>query len=155
VNDDITSEQAHEALGVADEARRRVAAEIGLPRAYWWAMAAGWLVLGVLGDLGPVWLATVATLGFGIGHATVAARVLNGRRQSDRLQVSAAVAGRRTPLIVVVMLLGLVALTVAAGMALNAEGAAHPGIWAALIVAVLTGFGGPQILQVLRHWARA
>ncbi len=155
MDDDLAPEQAREALGAAEEARRRVAAEIGLLRAYWWAMAAGWLVLGGLGDVGPAWLAMVATLGFGIGHATVAARLLNGRRQSDRVQVSAAVAGRRTPLIVVGMLLSLVVLTIAAAITLHADGAAHPGIWAALFVAVLVGFGGPQMLQVLRHWTRA
>lgn len=151
----MTPEQARSALDLAEGARDRVADEIGLPRGYWWAMAAGWLVLGVIGDLGPAWLVTAATIVFGAGHSTVASRLLDGRRRTQRLQVSAAVAGRRTPLIVVGMLVGLVGVTIGAGFALDADGARHPGIWAAVLVAAVVGFGGPEILRVLRRWARA
>ncbi|MFG2480645.1 hypothetical protein [Streptomyces fagopyri] len=153
--DDIAPEQARIALDAADRARRQVAEEVGLPRGYWWAMAAGWVVLGVLGNLLPSWLAGIATVGFGAGHAVLASRLLDGRRRTDRLQVSAAVAGRRIPLVVVGMLLGLVALTVLAALALDADGAGHPGIWAVVLVAAVVGFGGPEILRVLRRWVRA
>ena len=37
----ITPEQARAALDAAERARRQVAAEVGLPRGYWWALAAG------------------------------------------------------------------------------------------------------------------
>ncbi|MFD0431810.1 hypothetical protein ACFQ60_45460 [Streptomyces zhihengii] len=53
------------------------------------------------------------------------------------------------------MLLGLVAVTVVAALALDADGAAHAALWAALPVAAVIGFGGPEILTVLRRWARA
>lgn len=151
----MTPEQARAALDLAAGARERVADEIDLPRGYRWAMAAGWLVLGVIGDLGPAWSVTAARIVFGAGHSTVASRLLDGRRRTQRLQVSAAVAGRRTPLIVVGMLVGLVGVTVGAGFALDADGARHPGIWAAVLVGVVVGFGGPEILQLLRRWARA
>ncbi|MFD0500012.1 hypothetical protein [Streptomyces rhizosphaericus] len=95
--DNIVPEQARTALDAADRARRQVAEEVGLPRGYWWAMAAGWILLGVLGNVLPPWLAGVATVGFGVGHGVLAPRLLDGRRRTDRLQVSAAVAGRRTP----------------------------------------------------------
>ncbi len=153
--EETTPEQARSALDLAEGARERVADEIGLPRGYWWAMAAGWLVLGVIGDLGPAWLVTAATIVFGAGHSTVASRLLDGRRRTQRLQVSAAVAGRRTPLIVVGMLVGLVGVTIGAGFALDADGARHPGIWAAVLVGAVVGFGGAEILRVLRRWARA
>lgn len=153
--DDIAPQQARTALDVADRARRQVAEEVGLPRIYWWAMAAGWLVLGVLGSVLPAWLAGAATAGFGIGHGVLASRLLDGRRRTDRLRVSAAVAGRRTPLVVVGMLFVLVGVTLVAALALDASGADHAGIWAAGVVAVLIGFGGPDILRVLRRWARA
>ncbi|UNZ21145.1 hypothetical protein [Streptomyces sp. 891-h] len=149
------AEQAGDALGLVDHAQRQVAAEVGLPRGYWWAMAAGWLVLSLIAHAGPVWLAAVATVGFGVGHSAFAARLLSGRRRTSGLQVSAAVAGRRIPLIVVGMLLGLVGITVVVALALNADGADHPAIWAALLTAAITGFGGPDILRVLRRWARA
>jgi len=105
---DISPEEARSALGVAADARRRVAEEVGLPRWYWWAMAAAWVVLGVLGDVGPWWLSSAATLAFSVGHSTVASRLLAGRQRTQQLQVSADVAGRRTPMVVIGMLLGLV-----------------------------------------------
>ncbi|MEU1668332.1 hypothetical protein ABZ547_33075 [Streptomyces sparsogenes] len=153
--DNIAPEQARAALEAADRARLLVAGEVGLPRGYWWAMAGGWLLLGVLGTVLPPWPAGIATLGFGAGHSVLASRLLDGRRRTDRLQVSAAVAGRRVPLVVIGMLLGLAGVTVLAALALHADGAGHAGIWAAVLVAAVVGFGGPEILRVLRRWARA
>ncbi|QIS20594.1 hypothetical protein [Nocardia terpenica] len=153
--DDITAEQARAALDAADRARRRVAAEVGLPRGYWWVLAVGWLLLGVVGQYGPWWLITVATVAFGAGHSMLASRLLDGRRRTQRLRVSSAVARHRTPVVVVGMLLALVAVTIGVGFALAADGARHADIWAAVLAAAIAGFGGPQILRVLRRWARA
>lgn len=155
MSEDITPEQARAALDAAEAARRRVAAEIGLPRAYWWALAAGWVVLGVLGDLGPMWLATMATVIFSLGHSVLASRLLDGRQRTSHVRVSAEMAGRRTAVIVVAMLIGLVCVTIVAGMALHADGARHAGIWASVIVAAVVGFGGPEILRVLHGRAPA
>ncbi|MGW6118016.1 hypothetical protein ACWFRF_03155 [Nocardia sp. NPDC055165] len=153
--ENIAPDQARAALAAIEHARRRVAEEVGLPRGYWWAMAAGWVVLGVIGDLGPSWLIIAATLIFGAGHSFVASRLLGGRRRTDQVHVSAAVAGRRTPIVVVGMLFALVGLTIGVAMALNADGDRNPGIWAGVLVAAIIGFGGPEILRVLRHWFRA
>ena len=153
--ENVAPDQARAALDAVKRARRRVAEEVGLPRGYWWAMAAGWVVLGLIGDLGPQWLIIVATLIFGAGHSFVASRLLNGRRRTDQVQVSAAVAGRRTPIVVVGMLFALVALTIGVAMALDADGDRNPGSWAGVVVAAIIGFGGPEILRVLRHWFRA
>ncbi len=153
--DDIAPEQALAALETADRARRRVAEEVGLPRGYWWGMAAGWLVLGTVNHVGPAWLASALTVGFGVGHSVLASRLLDGRRRTDGLRVSAAVAGGRTPLVVVGMLLALIGFTVLAALVLDADGARHPDIWAAVLTAAVVGFGGPEILRVLRRWVRA
>lgn len=152
--DNVAPDQARAALDAVERARRHVAAEVGLPRGYWWAMAAGWVALGVIGDLGPQWLAIVATLIFGAGHAFLASRLLSGRHRTDQVQVSAAVAGSRTAIVVVGMLLALVALTIGVAVALDADGDRNPGIWAGVLVAAIIGFGGPEILRVLRHWFR-
>ncbi|MCF2526922.1 hypothetical protein [Yinghuangia soli] len=151
---DTAPDQARAALDAVDRAQRHVADEVGLPRGYWWAMAAGWIVLGVLGSLAP-WAGGTATAAFGAGHAIAASRLLDGRRRTAQLQVSAAVAGRRTPLVVIGMLIALVAVTIAAALAMHADGAEHASIWAAVLVAAVIGFGGPEILRVLRRWARA
>lgn len=146
---------ASAALAAIERARLRVADQVGLPRVYWWGMAAGWVLLGVLGDLGPAWLSSAATVAFGAAHATVASRLLDGRRRTRGVRVSAAVAGRRTPLVVIGMLLALVALTVGFAIALDADGAGHPAIWAAVVVGAVVGLGGPEILRVLRRLVRA
>jgi hypothetical protein len=99
--DPIASHEAGEALAAVARARRQVADEVGLPRGYWWGMAAGWVVLGAVG-----------------------------------------------------MLVLLVALTVAAALLIDADGAGHAAIWAALVVAPVVGFGGPEILRTLRRWVR-
>ncbi|WP_328398307.1 hypothetical protein [Nocardia sp. NBC_00416] len=153
--ENVAPDQARAALDAVERARGRVAREVGLPRGYWWAMAAGWVVLGLIGDLGPQWLIITATLIFGVGHSFAASRLLNGRRRTDQVQVSAAVAGRRTPIVVVGMLCALVALTLGVAMALDADGDRSPGIWAGVLVAAIIGFGGPEILRVLRHWFHA
>ncbi|MET8797637.1 hypothetical protein ABZV91_14510 [Nocardia sp. NPDC004568] len=153
--DNVAPDQARAALDTVEQARRRVAQEVGLPRGYWWAMAAGWITLCVIGDLGPQWLVVAATLIFGAGHAVIASRLLNGRRRTEQVRVSAAVAGRRTPFVVVGMLFALVALTLGVAMVLNADGDHHPGIGAGVLVAAIIGFGGPEILRVLRRWFRA
>ncbi|AYF75355.1 hypothetical protein D7D52_17440 [Nocardia yunnanensis] len=152
---EIDPEQARAALDAAGRARRQVAEEVGLPRGYWWAMGCGWVFLGVIGQFAPGWVVAVATLAFGAGHATVASRWLDGRRRTGQVRVSAQVAGRRTPLVVIGMLLGLVALTVAAAVVLEADGAAHAPLWSAVLVAAIIGFGGPEMLRVGRRWVRA
>ncbi len=151
----VTPRDARAALDAVDHARARVAGEVGLPQWYWGLLAAAWMALGAIGDLGPQWLAVVATVAFGVAHSTVAARRLDGRRRTGRLQVRSDVAGRRTPAVVIGMLLALVAVTIAAGFVLHTDGARHPGIGAAILVAVIVGLGGDTMLRVLRRWARA
>jgi hypothetical protein len=53
------------------------------------------------------------------------------------------------------MLVLLVALTVAAALLIDADGAGHAALWAAVVVAAVVGFGGPEILRTLRRWVRA
>jgi hypothetical protein len=53
------------------------------------------------------------------------------------------------------MLFALVAVTIAAGIALNADGARHPGIAAAVLVSAVVALGGPDILRVLRRVVKA
>jgi len=58
-------------------------------------------------------------------------------------------------MVVIGMLVALVAVTIADGFALNADGARHAGIGAAVFVAAIIGFGGPVILRLLRRWVDA
>ena len=64
--------EARAALLDVERRRRRVIDEIDVPAWYWWMLAGGWLVLGVVGDLTPVAVSAVATLVFGAVHAAIA-----------------------------------------------------------------------------------
>lgn len=142
----VTSGEASEALGAVDAATRRMAAEVGLPRWYWWVMGGGWLGMGVLSDLAPAWVASAATLGFGMAHASLAPRLLHGRQRTDGVRVSADVAGRHVGALVLALLLVLVGLGVGVALVLDADGARHAAIWAGLIIGILAAFGGPDLL---------
>ncbi|MFV8163510.1 hypothetical protein ACNQVK_15700 [Mycobacterium sp. 134] len=152
---DPTPADARAALDAVDRATARVADEVGLPRWYWWILAAGWVFLGIVGDFGPQWLVIAATIGFGAVHSVIASRRLDGRRRTNRLQVSADTAWRRIPLVVIGMLIALVGLTIAVGFALGADGTRHAGTAAAVFVAAVVGLGGPEILRTLCRWTRA
>lgn len=147
----ISPEDAQDALESVARAGRQIADEVGMPRRYWWGMAGGWLALGVIADVGPSWLSIAATLLFGAGHAALASRLLDGRSRTHGVRVSAAVAGHRTPVLVLVLLLALVALTVGVALALHADGMGHPATAAAVLTAAIVGFGGPDLLRVLRR----
>ncbi|MGV9712207.1 hypothetical protein ACWDTI_16260 [Gordonia sp. NPDC003424] len=146
-----TPEQARAALAAAERAEQQVTAEIGLPRAYWWCMAGGWMALGAIGQFAPAWVTTVATIVFAVAHSMVASRLFDGTRASRHLQVSRAVADRRIPFLIIGILLAAVAFTIAAAIALDADGAGHPSLWAGVIVGLVIGFGEPDLLRALRH----
>lgn len=146
-----TPEQATDALGLVDRAHQRATATVGLPRWYWWAMAGGWVALGVVAEFAPPWAAIVATITFGAAHAAVASRLLDGRRPSAHVRLARNVADRRIPLLVIGILLCAVALTVGLALALQAEGLKHPALWAGVFVAAVIGFGGPELLRGARR----
>src|SRR5690349_21575993 len=98
---EITEGDARLALSSIDVRRRQVIAEIDMPWWYWWGVGLGWVALGVVSDLGPVWASIAATLAFGAVHSAVAQRVLSGRHRSGQLSVRADVVNRRIPVLVV------------------------------------------------------
>src|SRR6478735_1553204 len=110
----IDESDARSALTAVEYSRQQVIAEIDMPRWYWLGLAAGWIGLGVVADVGPGWLGLVAALVFGAAHAAVAQHVLSGRRRSASLSVRAELAGTHVAALVIGFLLGLVAFTVAA-----------------------------------------
>ena len=149
-----TKAEAQVALHGAEQARQRVIDQIGMPRWYWWGLAACWIVLGVLADLNaPWWLLSGATLAVGAGHSYVFQRLVGGRRRTADVKVRADVAGRHAHMLVIAFLLGLVGVTVALALALDADGAANPSIWASVFVAILLLLGGPRVMLWIRDRA--
>jgi hypothetical protein len=51
------------------------------------------------------------------------------------------------------LLLGLVGLTAAVALALDADGAGHPSIWASVFAATLLLLGGPRMMARIRERA--
>jgi hypothetical protein len=149
----VTPQEARAALDTLDRDRLRVIEEIDLPRWYWWGLALGWIALGFITDLRHAWITAAATLVFGAVHATVAPRVASGRHRTQRLSVSAELAGRRTFGLVIGGLIVLAGLTIAGALALSADGARHPVTIASMFVAVMIMLGGPMLLASVRRRA--
>jgi hypothetical protein len=149
----VTPLEARAALDTIERGRLRVIDEIDVPRWYWWGLAIGWVVLGVIADLGHPWLTTVCTFIFGTVHASVAPRVITGRHRSDNLSVRASLAPPHLARIVIGCLIALGALTVALSLLANADGAGHPTTAASIVVAVIILLGGPLLLGEVRKRA--
>jgi hypothetical protein len=155
MGDHISQTDATAALRSIEHSRQQVLAEIDMPRWYWWALAAGWVVVGVVADAGRPWLSAAATLVFGAAHASVAPRVLSGRHGSPQLSIRADMVSRHVPALVIGFLLVMGAATVVLGFAAEADGAGHPATIASIVVAVAVGGGGPALMAGVRRRARA
>jgi uncharacterized membrane protein len=151
--DEITPQDARAALAAVERSRLGVIGEIDLPGWYWWSVALGWVALGVVTDLRNPWLTSVCTLLFGAAHSTIAARVADGRHRSDRVSVSAAVAGTHVARWVFTGLIGLAVVTVAGAIALSEDGARHPVTETSVAVAVAIVLGGPLMMARIRQHA--
>jgi hypothetical protein len=150
MEDSVTSDEARAALRTIDRERGRVVEQISLPPWYLWGLAIGWVVLGVIADIGPTWLTSVATCIFGAGHASVAPRVIDGRHGSERLRVGRDVVGRRISMMVIGALIALAGLTVAAALAIRADGARHAVTIASVLVATIVLLGGHHLIAIGR-----
>src|SRR4051794_4337071 len=122
----ITPSDARASLDTVQRSRRSVLDEVGVPAWYWWGVALGWVVLGVIADLGHPWLTTAATLVFGAVHSTVAPRVVSGRNRSSQLSVRGDVAGRHLAAVGLGGLVALAPLTVGGALILAAHGPPPP-----------------------------
>jgi hypothetical protein len=149
----IDDAEARFALSSIEERRRQVIAEINVPPWYWLALAAGWVALGVISDFAPGWVVIAATLLFGAAHATVAPRVLSGRRASSQLSVRGELVDRRIPILIIGLLVVMVAVTVVLALLLHADGARHPATWASVVVAALLLVEGPALMGTVRRRA--
>jgi MFS family permease len=147
----IDDTEARLALRSIEERRRQVVAEINVPAWYWLALAAGWVVLGVIADYTPSWVDVAATVLFGAGHASIAPRVLSGRRASSQLSVRSELVDRRIPILIIGLLVVMVAVTVVLAVLLHDDGARHPTIWASLVVAASLLGAGPALMAAVRR----
>ncbi len=151
MDNDITAEDAQQALRSIDHERRRVIDEVGLPRWYWWSLAIAWVLLGVATDLGNAWVTGGATVLFGAAHAAFASRLFSGRHRSRQLSVRASIVGRRVPTILFGALIALAAASVAVGFAVDADGAEHASTIAACFAATAILCGGPTLMTAIRR----
>jgi hypothetical protein len=149
----INETEARLALTSIERRRQQVAAEINVPRWYWFVLAAGWIVLGVLADFAPAWATSAATLLFGAVHATVAPRVLSGRRASSRLSVHGNLVSRRIPLLVIGFLVVMTLVTIGLALLFDADGARHPATLASVVVGAVLVSGGPSLMGFVRRRA--
>lgn len=149
----ISEADARLALNSIAERRRQAIAEIDMPPWYWWGLAAGWVAVGVVVDLGNVWATSVATLVFGAVHAAVAPRVLSGRHRSRRMSVHRDLVSRHVPALVLGFVVAMGAATTGLGFLADADGAEHPGTIASVVVALAVLAGGPALMRAVRRRA--
>jgi hypothetical protein len=149
----IDDAEAQFALSSIEERRRQVIAEINVPRWYWLALAAGWVALGVISDFAPPWVDIAATVLFGAAHASIAPRVLSGRRASSQLSVRGELVDRHIPILVIGLLVVMAAVTVGLALLLHLDGARHPATWASVVVAALLLVEGPALMGTVRRRA--
>jgi hypothetical protein len=149
----VSASEAQVALDTIERSRLSVIDEIDVPWWYWWGLALGWIALGVIADVGPGWLTSVATVAFGAAHASVAPRVISGRHASRNVSVRAAHAPPHLAKIVIGGLVALGALTVGLALLALSDGAEHPVTIASVIVAVIIVLGGPLLLSAARKRA--
>lgn len=115
------------------------------PLWYWWSLAVGWIVIGVVIDLGRPWITAIATFLFGTMHAIIYPYAIGWRQRSPRsLSMGVVVIGS---------LIVLAALTAVVTVLLTADGADHPATAASIYVATLVLLGGPALMSWLRHFA--
>ena len=150
---EMTQSEARAALGEIERSRRQVIDEIDMPQWYWRGLALGWVGLGFVTDLRHPWVTAVATLVFGAVHSAVSHLVIGGRQRTTQLSVRAEVAGRHTPLLVFLGLVGLAALTILGSLAASADGARHPVTVVSIVVALLIVLGGPRVMAAVRDRA--
>ena len=153
MSNSVGASEARSALTAVEHSRQQVIAEIDMPRWYRLGLAAGWIGLGVIADIGAGWLVAAATLAFGAAHAAAAQNVLSGRRRSGALSVRAELVGSHIPALVIGFLLGLVLLTVAAALLIDADGADHPSTIAGVMAAIAVALGGPELMAEVRRRA--
>jgi hypothetical protein len=149
----IDDAEAQFALSSIEERRRQVIAEIDVPRWYWFSLAAGWVALGVISDFAPPWVDIAATVLFGAAHASIAPRVLSGRRASSQLSVRGELVDRHIPILVIGLLVVMAAVTVGLALLLHLDGARHPATWASVVVAALLLVEGPALMGTVRRRA--
>jgi hypothetical protein len=144
--EDISDNEVRLALADIEQRRRQVIAEAGLPRWYWWGLAAGWIGLGIIGQLDHPWLTIAATVCFGAAHASIAGRILSGRHRSRQLSVRSDVVNPHIPALVIGFLLMMIGTTVLLAVLADSAGARYPSVIASVIVAVAVVVGGPWLL---------
>ncbi len=149
----ISETEARFALSSIERRRLQVVAEINVPTWYWFAVAAGWVILGVIADYGPAWATIAATVLFGAAHSAIAPRVLSGRRGSPRLSISRDLVSRRIPMLVIGFLIAMTVATIALALLFNADGARHPATLASVVVALIVLTGGPALMARVRRQA--
>jgi hypothetical protein len=149
----ISETEARLALDSIERRRQQVVAEIDVPPWYWFFLAGGWVILGVLADFGPAWATVAGAVLFGAAHAVVAPKVLSGRRASSQLSVHSDLVSRWIPILVIGFLIVMTAATVGLALLLHADGARHPATIAGVVIAALVLCGGPTLMGVVRRRA--
>jgi prepilin signal peptidase PulO-like enzyme (type II secretory pathway) len=123
-----------------------------IPIWYWWLVAVGTLVLGMVIDGRSPAVITVTAVVFAVATAAVTVWVILGA--GSGAQVSRDLLGSSGPASIV-LFVGIVVLAgLAVAFALQARGASHPATAGTAVTAVCLVVGGPILMRLLHQQMR-
>jgi hypothetical protein len=145
---------ANQSLALIENQREWVIDQIDAPRWYWGLLAAAWVGLGAVADVGKPGL-TATTLAIFLSVSAVVSRAVSlGRQGTRRLSARRETVGKQGTVTVVACLLAMVGATIVGALLADHDGAGHPVTTASIPVGVCIALGGHHMLASIRQRAR-
>jgi FtsH-binding integral membrane protein len=145
----VQPDEAASALSGIREQQKQVIDAVLVPAWYWWAVAAGMVVIGAATDTRRVAVLAVAIPVAVIIIAALTLGMIFGTFRRAQVR-SAELLGNRGALLIVGFVWLVVGLTLGIGFGLRAAGAPEPATIATAIGGAALAAGGPAIMRRLR-----
>jgi len=145
----VSPDDARRSIEEVRRREQRIIRAVAIPLWYWWVVAAGTLVLGVVVD-GHRPAATVVTaVLFAVGTAALTVWVILGA--GSGAQVIKDLLGLGGPASIVLFVWIVVIVSLAVAFSLQARGAPHPATDGTGVTAVCLVVGGPILMRLLNR----
>ncbi len=146
---DPNAAEAAQALGEIERQQRGVIERALVPGWYWWVVAAGMVVVGVVADTRQATVILITAILYGLGVAGLTFAMIAG--VPARARVRSDLLGPKGAFAIVLFVWVVVGVTLGIAFALQAAGSGHPAAIATLVGAAMTALGGQWLMQRLRR----
>ncbi|MCP2324376.1 hypothetical protein HDA40_002883 [Hamadaea flava] len=141
-------DEAAQALAQVRATQEQVIGMSMIPIWFWWAIGALMVGFAAAIESGDDTIIGIGVVVFVVGLTASVGWVV---RKALRVQVRNDLLGLRGAGLIAGFVLGTVAVSLAAGFALEAADVAHPATWGEVVTAMILGFGGPWLNRALRR----